>query len=44
MLSQINSFSKIIMIRIEEETVWLTQTQIADLFKTSINNITLDII
>ncbi len=30
-------------VRIEEDTVWLTQAQMADLFQTSRNNITLHI-
>ena len=30
-------------VRIEEDTVWLTQTQMADLFQTTRNNITLHI-
>lgn len=30
-------------VRIEEDTVWLTQAQMADLFQTTRNNITLHI-
>jgi len=30
-------------VRIEEETAWLTQTQMAELFQTTRNNITLHI-
>jgi len=30
-------------VRVEDETVWLTQTQMTDLFQTTRNNVTLHI-
>ena len=33
--------STMLEVRIEEETVWLTQAQMAELFQTTRNNITL---
>ena len=38
-----NTLSNHIEVRMEDETVWLTQLQMADLFQTSRNNITLHI-
>jgi len=38
-----DSFSSHIEVRIEDETVWLTQLQMAELFQTTRNNITLHI-
>jgi len=35
--------SKHVEVRIEEDTVWLTQAQMSDLFQTTRNNITLHI-
>ncbi len=35
--------SLVIEVRIDEETVWLTQAQMSDLFKTTRNNITLHV-
>ena len=35
--------STMLEVRIEEETVWLTQAQMAELFQTTRNNITLHI-
>jgi len=40
---QPNSPSNHIEVRMEDETVWLTQMQMADLFQTSRNNVTLHI-
>ena len=40
---QPNDQSTLLEVRIEEETVWLTQAQMAELFKTTRNNITLHI-
>lgn len=40
---QANELSARLEVRIEEETVWLTQAQMADLFQTTRNNVTLHI-
>jgi hypothetical protein len=40
---QPNNQSSIIEVRVEDETVWLTQAQMAELFQTTRNNITLHI-
>ena len=40
---QPNDQSTILKVRIEEETVWLTQAQMAELFQTTRNNITIHI-
>ncbi len=40
---QENATSTSLEVRIEEETVWLTQAQMAELFQTTRNNITLHI-
>lgn len=40
---QSNTLSHHIEVRIEDETVWLTQMQMAELFQTTRNNITLHI-
>lgn len=40
---QPNEFSISLEVRVEEETVWLTQAQMAELFQTTRNNITLHI-
>lgn len=40
---QANEQSTRLEVRIEEDTVWLTQAQMADLFQTTRNNITLHI-
>lgn len=42
-LYQSDSLSNHIEVRIEDETVWLTQLQMADLFSTTRNNVTLHI-
>ena len=42
-LYQSDSLSSHIEVRIEDETVWLTQIQMADLFKASKQNISLHI-
>jgi len=42
-LYQSDSLSNHIAVRIEDETVWLTQMQMADLFRTTRNNVTLHI-
>ncbi len=42
-LYQANELSERLEVRIEDETVWLTQTQMSDLFETTRNNITLHI-
>ena len=38
-----NELTTKLEVRIEDETVWLTQTQMAELFQTTRNNITLHI-
>ena len=40
---QADDNSTMLEVRVEEETVWLTQAQMSELFKTSRNNITLHI-
>ncbi len=40
---QANELSTRLEVRIEEETVWLTQAQMADLFQTTRNNVTFHI-
>jgi hypothetical protein len=42
-LYQPDNESSVLEVRIEDETVWLTQAQMADLFQTTRNNITLHI-
>lgn len=42
-LYQTDTLSSHIEVRIEDETVWLTQLQMADLFQTTRNNVTLHI-
>lgn len=42
-LYQPDSKSSVIEVRIDEETVWLTQAQMSELFQTTRNNITLHI-
>lgn len=42
-LYQLDTISNHIEVRIEDETVWLTQLQMADLFQTTRNNVTLHI-
>lgn len=40
---QANELSIRLEVRIDDDTVWLTQLQMSDLFQTTINNITLHI-